>query len=338
MKMRYLVWIILASSAFGQTDIGISLAGFGKSSQQRIEVAKQLGASWYRPTPVLLGESEPICPDCRLANSAGMKLAVVVRNGGANGKASSGVGDEAVFKKKLRGVLEQYKPDLLIVEDEPDNQKESFSGTAEEYGAELKAACEVSHSMNVRCANGGLSSKAAAGLVIDQRWKTDRIDAAKFANTIEFTRASGHDPLNIVVKTVGEGKSDLDAIVGAAEKYLSQNRAEIDRARAFAAVVDASGADYFNFHWLELKPDVLSKVADVLHEISKRPLMSDEVGQRSDRAFETGEKIRVLLDNGVRPVIWAAADGKDGVVGLVDGKGKLRPTAAAFQREAQRSK
>jgi hypothetical protein len=337
MKMRVFVCAILVASAFGQTDVGVSLLGFGKTPQQRIDVAKQLGASWYRPAPVLLEEPEPICPDCQLAKAAGMKVALVIRNSASTAKASAASADE-VFKRKVGDVVERYKPDLLIVEDEPDNQKDSFAGSAEEYGAELKAACEVAHSMNVRCANGGLSSKGTAGLVIDQRWKTDQIDAAKFANTIEFTRASGHDPLNIVVKKVGEGKSDLDAIVGAAEKYLAQNRAEIDRARAFAGVVDASGADYFNFHWYELQPDVLPKLAEVLHELSKRPLMTGEVGQRSDRAFETGEKIRVLLDNGVRPVIWAAADAKDGAVGLVDGKGKLRATAAAFQREAQRSK
>ena len=117
--------------------------------------------------------------------------------------------------------------------------------------------------------------------------------------------------------------------------YLEKHRADIDRSRAFLLAGASAGPDYANFHWYELKPEEVTTVLDVLGRLNKRAQMTDEIGQMEERPFETGDKIKILLDAGVRPIIWAGIDGKD-KVGLVDKKGDLRPTGRAFQQAAQK--
>jgi hypothetical protein len=302
-----------------------------------VKLASELGASWYRTNPILL-TATPACDDCEPARAAGLKLLLVIRNSASASKPSDPVKDTAEFQQKVRSVLERFKPDLLLVETEPDDTK-NFAGSLDEYAAELKLACEVSHSAKIPCADGGLSSPTVTALVTDERWKTDQIDATNFAFSTEAARTGRNQSLTVFGKSVknpniAEAEERIK-LLNATEKYLTSNADRIARARAIVAAGNSSGADYLNFHWYELIPENIPKVADTLHLLSKRPLMTDELGQRNDRPFETGEKIKQALDSFVRPVIWSAVDGPDGRIGLVDKKGKLRSNAAAFQRVAK---
>jgi hypothetical protein len=334
MNRTFVLVLLFASSAFAQSnDLGVSLGSIAGSSQKRAEIAKQLGAKWYRPAPVLLGQTEPKCDDCEAARAAGMKLVLVVRNAPAVNKPSA-PGPDAAFEKKLRGVLKQYKPDILVVESEPEDNK-SFSGTPEEYAAELTAACEIAHSVNIKCTDGALSSPDIAGVVIDELWKSDKLQAGDFGIATEIVRAKGTgSAFSVLGRTMGSDKSQQEAIQKATQTYLEKHRAEIDRARAFLLAAASANPDYANFHWMELKPEEITTVLDILGRLNKRQPMSDEMGQTEERPFETGEKIRILREAGVTPIIWNAVDGK-GNVGLVDKNGKIRPTGEAFQRSAQ---
>lgn len=335
MKKLVAVLALLCGTTLAQNPhIGVSLQGLSGAPEQRIKVAKELGATWYRPVPVLLlGDAK--CEDCEAARNAGLNISLVVRNSDAAGKPGSAVTDTADFQKKLRAVLEQEKPAMLVVEDEPEDPK-NFSGTPEDYGTELRAACEAAHELKIQCANGGFNSIATANLVTDQRIATDPIDASNFALTTEILRVHIGSKLDVSVfnKRLGHDKAEQDAIIAATKQYLEKHREEIDRTRKFLVGINAAGVDRLNFHWYELQPDNVPKVLDSLHQLSKVDLMSDEMGQKEERAFETSEKIRVALENFVWPTIWAAADGKEGAVGLVDKKGKLRSNAKGFQMEA----
>ena len=336
MKIRIaLAALILSASSFAQSDIGVSLAGFNSNSADRVKLAKELGASMYLPDPVLLSAAFPSCDDCEPARSAGLKLILVIRNSAASGKPSDPVKDIAAFQKKVRAVVERYKPNLLVVESEPDDPK-SFNGSPDEYAAELKLACDVSHEFKIQCADGGLSSATVTALVTNERWKSDQIDAANLALTTEAVRVGARDTFRIVGKSLNTSpEGDRKRVLDATEKYLKSNADRISRARAMISAGNSSGADYLNFHWYELVPENIPKIADTLHLLSKRALMTNELGQRNDRPFETGEKIKQALASFIRPVIWSAVDGRDGSIGLVDKKGKLRSNAAAFQRIAR---
>lgn len=337
MKRTFVLLLLLTATAVAQSpDLGVMLGNIGGSPQRRVEIAKQLGASWYRPEPVLLKQSELRCEDCAPARAAGFKLVLVVRHSMAANKASVPVSEQTAFQQKLRNVLDLYKPEIVVVENEPED-KNSFAGTPEEYGAEVKLACDFAHSVNLKCTDGGLGSPNMGGVVIDELWKTDKLEASDFGIATEIVRAkSPGSSFTVLGRTMG-GQQDMQATVEkATASYLEKHRAEIDRSRAFLTAGASAGTDYANFHWYELKPEEVSTVLDILGRLNKRPQMTDEVGQTEERPFETSDKIKILLDAGVRPVIWAGVDGKD-KVGLVDKKGNLRPTGKAFQAAAAKA-
>ena len=129
MKIRIaLAAVLFTAAAFAQSaGIGVSLAGLNSSPADRIKLAKELGAAWYRPEPVLLSGSAS-CDDCASAHAAELKLLLVIRNSAGSGKPSDAVKDIAAFQQRVRAVIERDKPNLLVVETEPDDGK-SFAGS-----------------------------------------------------------------------------------------------------------------------------------------------------------------------------------------------------------------
>jgi hypothetical protein len=335
MKLAITGLLLLSASALGQSDhLGITLPGLSGAPEHRIQVAKQLGGKWYRPDPVFLA-GDAKCDDCEAARAAGLNIDLVVRNG-APGKPSTAVTNADDFKNKLRAVLGREKPAMLVVEDEPEDAH-NFSGTPDDYRAELTAACEVSRSLKIPCANGGLSSVATANLVIDQRFPSDQIDAANIALSTELIRVKTGKGLNVNIfnKSVGHDKDVQEAVVKATQQYLDKQKPGIDRTRQFLVAINGVHVDRLNFHWYELQPDNVPRVLDSLHQLSKLDLMCDGMGEKQERGFEVDEKLRQAITNYVWPTIWAGTDGREGSVGLVDKKGKLRPNASAFQQLAR---
>jgi hypothetical protein len=336
--LAYLLAITSLVAIDNDSHLGVSLPGVSGAPEARVKIARQLGASWYRPAPVqLLGDAK--CDDCAAAQTAGLNISLVVLNS-TDGKSSSPVTDVADFQKRLRAVLERDKPSMLVVENEPEDAK-SFSGTPEQYEAELKAACDVAHELKLQCANGGLNSVDIAALTMDQRMGSDPIDAADMALDTEMIRVHTREKLNVNIFAkrvghVGEDDETQQASVAATKQYLEKHKAEIERTRKFIEIINGAGVNRLNFHWYELQPDNVPRVLDSLHQLSKLDLMCDEMGQKEERAFEVSEKLRQALTNYVWPTIWAGTDGRDGAVGLVDKKGKLRANAGGFQQEARK--
>ncbi|MGC8916905.1 MAG: hypothetical protein ACP5NF_08005 [Thermoanaerobaculum sp.] len=130
-----------------------------------IEVAKTLGAVYFRPSAVFLDEWQGSCPECDIGQNAGLRLVLTVRANG-RGQATSPPTDLVTYGKTLGQVLETYRPALLVVENE-ENSRLFYTGSPEDYAAELRAACEVAHAKGIPCTNGGLVSTLVALLVYD---------------------------------------------------------------------------------------------------------------------------------------------------------------------------
>ncbi|HEU5401184.1 MAG TPA: hypothetical protein VFU86_07500, partial [Terriglobales bacterium] len=249
--MKLAIALLFSLSALAQDGhLGITLPGLSGPPQHRIEVARQLGATWYRPAPVYL-QGDAYCEDCEAARAAGLRISLVVRNA-AQGKPSTPVANADDFKKRLLAVLEREKPAMLVVEDEPEDQK-NFSGTPDEYRAELVAACEVSHPMNIPCANGGLSSPHTGDLVIDQRFASDQLDAVNFGITTELMRIHTGSRLNVGIfnKGIGHDKGTDAQLIKGTQEYLAKHQGEIDRTRKFLEGINEARPDRLNFHWYE---------------------------------------------------------------------------------------
>lgn len=129
-----------------------------------IEVAKTLGAVYYRPASIFLDQWNGTCMECDIAAGAGLQLVLTVRNSGPGPTVPPR--DLAAYQSTLGQVLDRYRPALLVVENE-ENSALFFTGTPEEYAVLLAAACRVAHSKGVRCTNGGLVSTLVALLVYD---------------------------------------------------------------------------------------------------------------------------------------------------------------------------
>src|SRR5262249_34906282 len=86
-----------------------------------------------------------------------------------------------------KSLLQVTKPSLLAVENEMDHDgstqtKAQYTGTAQDYLAELKAACEVSHELGIPCMDGGISSAGMLPAIADYYLQNGRTsDAMRFA-------------------------------------------------------------------------------------------------------------------------------------------------------------
>ena len=142
---------------------GVMLPPRIAASPRGMEVARELGAAFVRPLAIFVGAWDGRCAPCDGALQAGFQLVLTVRNG--NGTSPSPpVRDLAGYRRTLGEILDRYQPAVLVVENE-ENSRLFYTGTPEQYGAQLRAACEVAHAREIACANGGLVSSLVALLV-----------------------------------------------------------------------------------------------------------------------------------------------------------------------------
>src|SRR4051794_8111802 len=153
------------ASASGN-PFGVMIGTPGMGLAQRLKLAKQMGAAYFRPWDVSVGAWNGACPDCGLLKQSGLKTVLTVRNnGGSNGDAgrapSSPPTDLDTYERTLGDILDKYRPQVLAAEDEESSEL-SYSGTPDQYGIELTVACDVAHRKSIPCTNGGLTSAELA--------------------------------------------------------------------------------------------------------------------------------------------------------------------------------
>ena len=175
--------------ASGANPFGLLLGADGIDDQYRVELAKALGVSYFRPWYVNVEAWNGACYDlaCDLGPNAGLKLILTARSnvGEAPPFATTPPQDGAAYRRNLSEILTRYHPEVLVVENEEDSAQ-YWSGTPEQYGALLKAACQVAHDQKIPCANGGLSSKTTALLV----W-ADYIEHQQVTEACNFVQRAG---------------------------------------------------------------------------------------------------------------------------------------------------
>jgi hypothetical protein len=140
------------------------LGADGIDDQYRVDV-RSVGRAYFRPWYVNVEAWYGACYDlaCDLGPNAGLKLILTARSnvGEMPPFATVPPQDGAAYRGNLSEILTRYQPEVLVVENEEDSAQ-YWNGTPEQYGALLKAACQVAHDQKIPCANGGLSSKTMA--------------------------------------------------------------------------------------------------------------------------------------------------------------------------------
>ncbi|MER3410815.1 MAG: hypothetical protein C4306_12265 [Thermoleophilia bacterium] len=294
-----------ASRPTGRNPFGVMLPSRLVRSPQGMQVTKALGAVYFRPSAIFLDEWKGTCPECDIALKAGLKLVLTVRNNG-RGQATSPPTNVAAYRRTLSKVLEKYRPAVLVVENEEDSAL-FYTGTPEEYAAELKAACQVAHQKGIPCTNGGLVSKLVALLVYDSYLASGQAAAAQDFAARVFTPRE--------------------------QRLLRSPKAmeQIRKGKALLQAYRAAGVNYVNFHWYIADTWALEKAVAFLRAETGRPVITNEIGQLTDDPRQTTAGMEKIVALGLPIAVWFGLDGPK-ARGLVNLDGSLRPTGQAFKR------
>jgi acetyl esterase/lipase len=305
----------LAAATSGN-PFGLLLGGAALSDQQRVELSKALGVTYFRPWYITVEGWTGACDDaaCELALRAGLKLILTVRNNiGASG-ATTPARDLASYRQTLAAILDAYQPEVVVIENE-ENSEQSWAGSVDEYAAQLQTACEVAHARNVKCTNGGLASEAVALLV----W-ADYVDHGRLTEACAFTQRVAPDL-----------PADLCRLT-AANQLFPAYQTTLAKSRELTARYAATGQDYLNFHWYVPDKAALSEAAAYLRRVSALPLMSNELGQRDQTPAAVERLMSAALDLKLSIAVWFSLDRAAPIsAALNNDDGSLRPGGQAFR-------
>lgn len=288
----------------GQNPFGLMLPSRLVRSSRGMQVAKDLGAVYFRPASVFLDQWNGTCPECDIALRAGLRLVLTVRNSGPRSTAPPR--DLVAYQRTLGEVLDKYRPVVLVVENE-ENSALFYTGTPQEYGVQLKAACEVAHQKGIPCTNGGLVSALVALLVYDH-YRAD----GQSAKAQDFAAR---------------------AFAPEVRRRLNSTRAQeqIEKGKALLSAYRAAQVDYVNFHWYIADTRALEEAVAFLKAQTGLPVITNEVGQTNDDPNQTTAVMGKLVELGIPIAVWFGLDGPR-ARGLVNPDGTLRPSGEAFQR------
>ncbi len=295
----------------GADPIGLMLAAPGLTQPQRIQLAHSLGAAYYRPaSAIFLDRWSGRCAECTLATQAGLALVLSVSTGRTGRSPARPPADLLAYRAQLANVLARVRPAVLSVENE-ENSRLFYAGTPEEYGVELRAACDVAHARGIRCTNGGLVSKLVALLVYDDFLRGGQADRARaFARRV-FTPAE----------------------LGALDRPLA--REQLERGRRLVAEYRAAPVDYVNFHWYIADPAALGEAVAYLRRVTGKPVMTNEIGQQDLDAGTVRALLSAVIELKLPIAVWYSIDSPLARA-LMAPSGALRPAGEAF-REFMRS-
>ena len=284
----------------------------GNTSQVKAQTAVKLGAKYYRPISIFVERWQGSCEECDAAVQAGLKLVLTVRNNGGAGQPTSPPSDLNAFKQTLSQIVDKYRPEVLVIENEENSAALFYNGTTQQYLQELKAGCEVAHQKGIKCTNGGLVSSLVVVLV------SENYKAGGDAN-------KANEYLN-------------RALVGAKQQFISQVNSkkcqeQIAKGKELLAGYKTAGADFMNFHWYTADTEDLGEAVDYLKTASGLPVMTNEVGQQANTdPSQVTNVMQKIVNLGLPYALWFSMDTNppDGARALNETSGTLRPNGEAY--------
>lgn len=287
---------------------------WGDNNPTKMQIARDLGVKYYRPLAVILDNNPLSCSECQAAMDQGFKLVLTIRANGGGGIPTVPPTNWDTFRDTLSQVLDKYRPEILVIENE-ENSGTFYTGTAPEYLAELKAGCEVAHSKNIKCTNGGLVSKLVVVLV-SESYQPDANRADDY-----LRRALTPEDYTTIRESIG---SSL---------WLSQ----IQIGQELLAGYKANGADFVNFHWHQENAETIPEAVTYLATASQGlPVINNEISpQKKTVRDQVTSFMGKTLELNLPYVIWYSNDA-DGIGGpdtaLTDKDGSMKDSGKAFQQ------
>lgn len=279
----------------------------GDTSQIKAQTAVKLGAKYYRPISIFLDRWTGTCEECDAAVKAGLKLVLTVRNNNGGPKnPTTPPSDWNTYKTKLSQVLDKYKPEILVVENEENSAILFYDGTTQQYLEELKVACGVAHQKGIKCTNGGLVSSLVVAMTANQ----------------------SSNPTQYLQKALVGAKANLASQINspAAQKQIAKGK-------ELLAGYKSAGADFANFHWYVADTKALAEAVSYLGSTSGLPIMTNEVGQQANTdPVQVASVMQEIKTLGLPYAIWFSMDTNppDGARALNETNGTLRSNGEAY--------
>ncbi|GEM_PF-979236 len=305
----------------GNAPFGLFFDNNAVLFQKQLDIAKLLGVNLLRPKGVIIQQWDGTCTECDQAKTNGVRFALTIQNENfiASGTptpkptktltktpkpTTTQAQSSAGAQNQLNKILDVYAPALLVVENTED-KADSFSGNAQDYAQELKGACTLAHSKQIRCTNGGLSGPGAVLLTYQNFVDTGQCDkAAKFRE-----KAFSNNQLQLTDREIEKEAVDL-------KKFI----------RAYTE----SDIDFVNVHWHGKNSEILKEILKYLITATGLEVVTNEVGQNDRDPKTTTEILTVLRNAKMRYAVWDNHDNSLNYA-LINPDGTLRSTGTAFK-------
>lgn len=240
--------------------------------------------------------------------------------------------DTVFYRQKLVQLLNTYKPEVLVIENEEANSS-YYTGTAQEYINLLNIAIDECNKRTIKVTNGGFTARMSKLLVWDYYTSTGQVTKAS-----EYAKRVFPDTLLNSVGVAG---------------YLSSNsqvRATFDKAKLLLNEYKLNKMTYLNIHWYEpakegdfptanldniANSDMIGfqETVEVFRLITQKPVITNEIGQFNLKGTLTTDILQKCYDLNLPYVIWYSGDGPKlgDAKALYNGSGILRESGTAFK-------
>lgn len=232
--------------------------------------------------------------------------------------------DMNAYSKVVNSVLDKYKPEVVVVENEEDNPF-YHSGSAEDYINLLKTAIQIAHLKGLKVTNGGITVREVCLIIYD-----DLVQRGEKQKAMDFINKA-------VPPAFLKRLNNLDN---------PQFARQIEFGRKILAAYKTLDLDYVNFHWYEpvrartnaanadaqFDPQIFAFVAHYLMEKTGKPVMTNEFGVLNASPDLVKNVLQAAHDAKLSYAIFYSADGGQGkAVALQNAGGDLRENGMAFR-------
>ena len=287
----------------------------GVDGDIRIAVSQKMGVGYVRDGIVLdsYNGKAPLIDDYV---SNGFKVLLNLTYTGK--KPATYPTDMVKYKSLLQKVLNDYKPEVAVIENEPINES-YYMGPITDYINEVKTAVDVCHSYGVKVSDGGLHTGMVCILVykdyVNRGLQSKANDFANRALTSQYLKAAQ-----------GKGTSDINV-------KLDKTKQQIDAFKNIAL-------DYVNFHWYQptsLSPNdntasqgVVKEIADYLRRATGKQVLCNEFGQYNQSSALITSMVDQLKLAGLTYGVVFSGNAGNGAKPLNNGK-QLLSNGIAFR-------
>lgn len=305
-----------------QTKFGVLVNG-RMPVDSKINVAKSLAVNYVRDAVILQNwNGSDASTDKYLASGFKILLNVnwgqVQRAGGEKIPVPFPT-DTNAYKKILGEVLDKYKPEVVVVENE-ETIKKYHSGPIEDYINELTAAIGVAHSRGLKVTNGGLTNRELGLLVYnDYLQRGMKKEADDFA-------------ARCVKQGLGKGENAAADMLDKAKKLIdAYKRLPLDyvNIHIYEPIKNVNGGTDESVQ--QITPRAIEEIIDYMSRVTGKKIISNESGERTSSPAVVTQMLSAFSNANVDYLVWFSGDGEGGSIALQNEDGSLRANGNSFK-------